>query len=76
MSQQKYLYTLDLLIINDKQKYDFIKEEYIKREFSSYIKDENSQTSINIIITSKVHFSKIIFELNNKFLRLIKKIVI
>ena len=72
ISQQKYLYVLDLLIINDKQTYEYTKEEYIKREFSSYLKSENLQTNMDIIITSKVYFSKIIFELNEKLLRLIK----
>jgi hypothetical protein len=72
ISQQKYLYVLDLLIINDKQTYEYTKEEYIKREFSLYLKGENLQTSIDVIITSKVYFSKIIFELNEKLLRLIK----
>ena len=73
ISQQKYLYILDLLIINDKQKYEYLKEKKIAKEFKLYLKSENLQTDVNIIVSSKVYFSKIIFELNNKLLRLIKE---
>jgi hypothetical protein len=72
ISQQKYLYILDLLIINDKQKFDFIKEKEIANEFKIYLKNHKLLTNVNIILSSKVHFSKIIFELNNKLLRVIK----
>ena len=72
LSQQKYLYLLSLVIIHDKQSYEYNKELDIKKKFNKYLKSENLQTSTDIIITSKAYFSKRLFELNEQLLRLIE----
>ena len=72
ISQKKYLYILDLFITYDKKYYEYNKELKIKQEFTKFLKSKNLQTDTDIIITSKIYFSSIIYDLNEKLLKLLE----
>lgn len=69
--QENYLKVLNQIIEFDKKYYYIEKDTQIKNDIKNYLKSNNLQTNTEIILNSKLEFSKIIFDLNKNIKRII-----